>query len=85
MTSRDTYDISQFDCVECGINTLDIFEYYMLKNEIWDLAGVDQGMLCVSCFEKKSDIVLTASHFTDYPINTGNFLRSQLLQSRLNN
>jgi hypothetical protein len=85
VATRDTSGTGQFDCVECGINTLKIFEYYMLKNEIWNLAGVPDGMLCISCFEKKSDIVLTADHFTDYPINTGNFARSKLLQNRLDN
>lgn len=80
------YDnFSEFNCVECKRNTLEIFEYYMLKDEIWRLADVEQGMLCVSCFEKKSRMILNKTHFTDYPINTGSFIRSELLQKRIDN
>jgi len=57
----------------------------MLKDEIWRLADVEQGMLCVSCFEKKSNMILNKTHFIDYPINTGSFIRSELLQKRINN
>jgi len=78
-------DLPEFNCVECGVNTLEIFEYYMLKDEIWRLADVEQGMLCVSCFEKKSNMILNKTHFIDYPINTGSFIRSELLQKRINN
>ena len=78
-------DLPEFNCVECGVNTLEINEYYMLKNNTWDLAGVKQGMLCVSCFEALSNITLTRADFTDYAINTAPFIRSELLQKRLDN
>ena len=78
-------DLPEFNCVECGVNTLQINEYYMLKNDIWDLAGAEQGMLCVSCFEALSNVTLTRADFTDYPINTAPFIRSVLLQKRLDN
>jgi hypothetical protein len=79
----DCQHFSEFECVGCGINTLEIFEYYMLKNEIWELAKVEEGMLCIRCFEEISKIKLKKEHFVDYPINTGSFLRSELLQNRI--
>lgn len=78
-------DFPEFNCVKCGVNTLEIYEYYMLKNDIWNLAGVNKGMLCISCFESLSSITLNKTHFTDYPINTGSFIRSELLQKRIDN
>jgi len=76
-------DLQQFNCVKCGVNTLEIFEYYMLKDHVWKLAGIDKGMLCITCFETKTNITLNKSHFTDYPLNTEPFMRSKLLQKRI--
>jgi len=81
----DYEDLPEFNCVECGVNTLEIFEYYMLKNDIWALAKVKEGMLCIRCFETKANITLSRDHFIDYPINTGSFIRSELLQKRISN
>jgi len=81
----DYEDLPEFNCVECGINTLEIFEYYMLKNDIWALAKVKEGMLCIRCFETKANITLNKTHFTDYPLNIEPFMRSELLQNRIDN
>jgi len=80
----DDEDLSEFNCVQCGVNTLKIFEYYALKDDVWALAQTEKGMLCITCFESITKITLNGNHFIDYPINTGNFIRSDLLQNRIN-
>lgn len=76
-----------FDCIDCGINTLDIKEYYMVHDDIWmDQArlDVDSGMLCIGCLESRIGRELTRLDFTDYPINwIAEDLGSQRIQSRL--
>lgn len=78
----DYEDLSEFNCAECGVNTLEIHEYYMLKDDIWELANVEEGMLCISCFESKTDMVLDKTCFGDGPINII-FPHSELLQKRI--
>jgi hypothetical protein len=31
-----------FNCVDCGVDTLAIGEYYMVKDEVWEQAWVDR-------------------------------------------
>jgi hypothetical protein len=76
-------DYSEFDCVKCGINTLIIGEYYMLLDDVWDMAGVENGMLCVSCFEFLSGIRLKSEHFADFAINRMSLRRSDVLNDRI--
>jgi hypothetical protein len=42
-------------CLDCGVNTAEIGEYYMLRDELWAATGVapDGWMLCVACAEKR--------------------------------
>ena len=44
-----------FKCVDCGVNTHDADEYYMVHDELWAAAGMEPagGMLCVGCLEQR--------------------------------
>ena len=73
-----------FECAACSINTLHINEYYMVTDEVWQAAWPRQrGMLCIGCLENRLGRELTASDFTDAPINRGYFKYSERLAARL--
>ncbi len=75
-----------FDCIDCGINTHDIHEYYMVRNSIWFSLGLkdNRGMLCIGCLEKRLGRRLDHSDFPNLPINTSPATRfSDRLLSRL--
>lgn len=73
-----------FECAACSINTLHINEYYMVTDEVWQAAWPRQrGMLCIGCLENRLGRELTASDFTDAPINRGVFDYSERLAARL--
>ncbi len=75
-----------FKCVDCGVNTNDINEYYMVHDHIWhsvDMAS-DGGMLCIGCLEERLGRQINAADFTDMPVNYVDFFdRSERLLSRL--
>lgn len=76
-----------FDCVDCGKNTDDHDEYYMVHDEVWrkEARMTDfGGMLCISCLEERIGRRLTQVDFTNYPVNTLMFTpKSDLLLNRL--
>lgn len=75
----------QFDCVDCGVDTDVIDEYYMVHDHVWLSSGIglNDGMLCVGCLERRIGRTLTAADFTDAPINRGLFPYSRRLTERL--
>lgn len=53
-------------CEDCGVNTFDIDEYYMVKDEIWFSVCDDvYGMLCIGCLEERLGRRLTPTDFMD--------------------
>jgi len=67
-------------CKDCGIDTAPCtgkrgcrhkgrWEYYMVQNELWNAAKMQQVCLCVGCLEKRIGRELTSEDFTDVPIN----------------
>jgi hypothetical protein len=77
-------DYSSFVCLDCGVNTLFIDEYYMVQNSIWNKHGVDRGMLCIGCLEHRVGRRLEPDDFTDCPLNIGKAIAgSDRLRSRL--
>ena len=63
--------MKRFICVDCGINTHEINEYYMVYDEVW-LSVVDRkhsGMLCISCLESRLGRKLNKTDFPPFPIN----------------
>jgi len=73
-----------FHCLDCGINTK-YSEYYMVHNEIWLSSGLglDDGMLCISCLEKRIGRKLNKNDFTDCLLNHMPDMRSKRLSDRL--
>lgn len=75
-----------FECLDCGVDTSLIHEYYMVKNRVWLKAHpADDGMLCIACLETRLGRVLTHKDFTDAPINLpGGWQQSERLLARIN-
>jgi hypothetical protein len=73
-----------FECLDCGIDTQLINEYYTVHDEVWLLANPqDSGMLCIGCLEMRLGRVLTSADFPRYAINTGYFEQSIRLSDRI--
>ena len=60
-------------CHDCGVETLPLddrrSEWYMVKNEVWKKCGMTEGYLCIGCLEGRLGRALTATDFTDAPVN----------------
>lgn len=89
---KDASCYTAFNCWDCNINTMDINEYYMVDNELWESATIYAAndnhcgtdvMLCVGCLENRIGGVLTPNDFPDYPINRGFFPMSSRLMNRV--
>lgn len=80
-----TKNMDMFNCLDCGVNTADAHEYYMVKNKVWrKVHPKDDGMLCISCLEARLGRVLTHKDFTDAPVNAlGGWSQSETLVARL--
>jgi len=87
MVARSTRNRRRFLCLDCGVDTGRIHEFYFVKSEIWlSVVGSRKGMLCVYCLEIRLGRWLTAADFTDASINDPRYgAKSQRLISRLNN
>ena len=67
-------------CHDCGIHTIPIgnrglprgWEDYMVRDEIWQAAGMGEGFLCIGCLEKRLGRELAAGDFTPWPVNNPN-------------
>jgi hypothetical protein len=71
-------------CLDCGTDTTEIGEYYMLENEVWLEANpADDGMLCVGCVEKRLGRRLAPDDFMPLEMNHKSEWRSQRLRSRV--
>jgi len=71
-------------CLDCGVDTYEINEYYTVHDELWLLCHPeDYGMLCIGCLEKRLGRRLDYRDFIDAPINNGFFEQSERLRERL--
>ena len=64
--------MTEFECLDCEVNTLYIGEYYMVSDYVWKtLASLnaDDGMLCIGCLENRIGRTLTNEDFTDCIVN----------------
>jgi len=75
----------RFLCMDCGIDTGKIAEFYMLQESIWLLvAKSDRGMLCISCLESRLGRKLTFWDFNNSYVNSLHFgVKSVRLLERL--
>jgi hypothetical protein len=57
-------------CLDCGADTVEIDEYYMLHDAIWLVANPDtDGMLCIGCVEGRLGRRLGPSDFVNAGVN----------------
>jgi hypothetical protein len=83
-------------CMDCGVDTFEIDESYMVSDEVWlaacpwNTAGAMFDFLCVGCLEGRIGRRLEPGDFPDYPINHGRhyengspYARSERLRARL--
>lgn len=76
-------------CLDCGVDTLEIRDWYMLQLEVWQKVitskdPIARRFLCILCLEKRLGRTLEAADFVDAPINKPNPKMSALLMSRVN-
>ena len=65
--------ISQF-CYDCGMDTHDDANYYMVKNDLWNKHfNKKRGMLCIGCLEKRIGRKLKYEEFIDCELNNENY------------
>ena len=60
------------NCKDCGVDTQDIGEWYMVKDEVWAAVWPKRSkreFLCIGCLEIRLGRRLTSDDFTDAPIN----------------
>lgn len=89
MIECDCNDYKLFMCWDCAACTNCNYEYYMVHDELWDIATEDtfsEVMLCIGCLENRLGGRLTKEDFTGAPINTiGLITGSTRLKNRLTN
>ena len=76
----------QCNCVDCSVNTMDIDEYYMLKEKVWlSIVPGREGMLCIGCVEKRLGRKLIPEDFSYCPLNEEEYSqpRSDRLLNRM--
>jgi hypothetical protein len=71
-------------CVDCGVGTYTIREYYIVKDHVWDAAWLGRRkswhdyananalgveILCIGCLGRRIGRTLSRDDFTDAPIN----------------
>ena len=63
-----------FECMDCGIHTGSIHEFYMVTDEVWQSAVTNPfdrtGMLCIGCLEQRLKRTLKPDDFPDCRLNT---------------
>ena len=76
-------EMENFICLDCGVNTDEIGEYYMLTSEVWKEAVPDlTGMLCINCVELRLGRQLWPEDFMDAPPNVMFSIMSARLLAR---
>jgi hypothetical protein len=70
-------------CQFCGVDTVEIGEWYWVTDAVWDRYGPPEGCACIGCLEERMGRRLTPDDFPDFPINTDICHRSVRLRGRL--
>lgn len=60
-------------CHDCSINTFNgNHNYYMVQDKLWEKHGPKEGMLCITCLEKRIGRKLEFEDFTTCILNRQN-------------
>ena len=81
MTVVDEHDL----CVDCGVDCIEIGEYYMVSDACWERAGMKPhgGFLCIGCLEERLGEKLKSVNFKECPLNWRNILLNPNSSTRL--
>lgn len=62
-------------CLDCGVSTFAINEYYMVIHPVWEETGLgrNDGMLCIGCLETRLGRTLKQNDFLDCLLNVTRF------------
>lgn len=74
---------ADFNCADCGKDTADMEEYYMVNDATWKPVAKKDEMLCVGCLEKRLGRQLRPEDFEGYRLNYLPVPQSARLQSRI--
>ena len=75
---------NMFTCNDCKVDTSEIDEYYMLKDDIWATIAKPNEDLCIGCLEERLRRKLNRADFFDCLLNGGGgFRQSSRLINRL--
>ena len=77
-------------CMDCGVDILEIKEFYMIHDELWAQINPQlEGLLCIGCVEKRLGRKLKPEDFLPYKTNSylivpqSNRLKSRILGKRV--
>lgn len=80
-------DNSEFLCIDCGMDTCEFDEFYMVNKQVWRTAipaAPHKGMLCIGCLEKRLGRELDHDDFRWCALNLRNLITgSERLRSRM--
>ena len=73
------------NCLDCGVDILEIKEFYMIHDELWAQINPQlEGLLCIGCVEKRLGRKLKPEDFPSYEANSYLILpQSHRLKSRI--
>lgn len=76
---------SMVRCQDCGVDTFEIKEYYMVSDACWKRSGMKcfGGMLCIGCLETRLGEKLKAINFKDCALNWRNLTIPDMASTRL--
>lgn len=66
-------DIHEWECIDCKKDTMiEIADYYMVTDELWNKFGCFFDKLCLSCFEKRMGRKIEKTDLTPVLVNSYN-------------
>jgi hypothetical protein len=77
------WPVNVSNCADCGVGTIQLGEWYMVRDDVWEQAWrgqrkwwhsrvPGQEILCVGCLEKRLGRTLMACDFDGAPVNDPN-------------
>jgi hypothetical protein len=70
-------------CADCGVDTIELDEFYMVEDGVWLAAGDVVGFLCIGCLEARRGRDFMLVDFTSVPLDRNPWGISDRLYARL--
>lgn len=71
-----------WSCRQCGKNTKNDIDFYMVKNEIWKKYSNNKRILCWSCLEHNMGRKITKRDLTSCLLNKDNKKAKELIKGK---